>query len=354
MQMSTSGVEISTENWGTTRQGETAHLFKLVSPHLIAHVGDYGCIVQSLLVRDASGNWLDVALGFDTLAEYEASSPYFGATVGRVANRIAGAQFELDGVTHRLAETLDAVPSMRHLHGGPDGFDTRVWNTKILPSGLEFTLVSPDGDQGYPGELTATCRILIEDTTLRFEFEAETSAPTHVNLCHHGYFNLSGHGVGTTAGHELILHAERFLPVDAALIPTGDLAPVEGTCFDFRQGRTLSWPIEPIHSQLQLTRGHDHTWVLGGEPGVLRHAATLTSPEGFSMQVHTTEPGIQYYDGNSLMPGLVGKGGAIYQPHQGICLETQHFPDSPNQPHFPSTRLNPGDRYSSITEYRFS
>lgn len=341
--------------WGATRSGRTAHLFRVESPDLIAEISDYGCIVQSLLVRDSSGSWRDVVLGFDSLAEYEDASPYFGATIGRYANRIADAQFMLDGQTWHLADRPGAPANMRHLHGGPEGFDKRIWAAQPLANGIEFTLKSPDGDQGYPGELLATCRVLVADSTLRFEFEAETSAPTHVNFCHHGYFNLSGQAAGSCAGHTLTLAADLFLPVDERLIPVGEPAPVEGTCFDFRASRVLAWPIEPSHDQLRLTTGHDHNWVLNRpDDGSLTHAARLASPDGLSMDVYTTEPGIQYYDGNSIPQGLVGKHGTIYAPHQGVCLETQHFPNSPNRPDFPTTRLNPGEVYRSMTEYRFA
>jgi aldose 1-epimerase len=362
--------EVSSEPWGVTPEGDSITLFTLTSGSgLTVRVADWGGIVTQVLVPDRDGRLADVVLGHDSLAAYVAGTPYFGAIVGRYANRIAEGRFALDGRTYRLA-TNNGV---NHLHGGIRGFDKRHWDALVVRSGpvpggtldvpgagrasVVLSRTSEDGEEGYPGRLEAELAItLTSGDEVRFDYEATADAPTVVNLTHHGYWNLAGHDSGDILGHELDVRADRFTPVDAGLIPTGELRSVEGTPFDFRDPTPIGLRIGADDEQLRRGGGYDHNFVLDDWTGdrTLRLAARLRDPgSGRTMEVLTTEPGIQLYSGNFLDGSDVGKGGAVYGHRSGLCLETQHFPDSPNRSAFPSTVLRPGETYRSTTVYRF-
>ncbi len=321
-----------------------------------ASITNYGAILVSLKVPDRNGNLADVVLGFDSLDGYLGEHPYFGAVIGRYGNRIAGGRFVLDGVEYKLARNNGE----NHLHGGVRGFDKAVWSVKKPradgDAGVELTYLSEDGEEGYPGSLTATVRYtLTGDNELRLDYEATASKPTVVNLTNHSYFNLAGAGNGDILAHRVRINADNFTPVDQGLIPTGELRPVTGTPFDFRQPHAIGERIGGKDQQLVFGKGYDHNFVLNGSAGSLRSAARVTEPgSGRVVEVLTTEPGVQFYTGNFLDGTIRGKGGAAYGHRYGFCLETQHFPDSPNQPQFPSVVLRPGAKYQSTTVYKFS
>lgn len=333
-------------------------MFTLANGAMEVGVMAYGAIIQRLRVPDRDGQWDDVVLGRDDLEGYRDASPYFGAVVGRYANRIAGGRFTLDGVSHELATNNGA----HHLHGGIRGFDKVVWDAEPFEIGEEvgvrFRRTSPDGEEGYPGtlkvEITYT---LTPGGDLIFDYRATTDAATPVNLTQHSYFNLAGDGRRDVLDHRLTLHASRYTPVGQDLIPTGELAPVEGTPFDFRTPRAMGERIEADHPQIRVGGGYDHNFVLdrdGAGAGALVLAARVEEPtSGRTLEVRTTEPGVQFYSGNFRDGPLAGKGGAVYRNRYGFCLETQHFPDSPNQPAFPSTILRPGREYRSRTVLSF-
>ncbi|MDP2469282.1 MAG: aldose epimerase family protein [Candidatus Palauibacterales bacterium] len=347
------------KHFGTTPDGETVDLFTLRSASGVElDVATYGGIVTRLLAPDRDGGLVDIVLGHERLDSYLAGTPYFGAIVGRYGNRIANGRFTLDGTEYALA--VNNGPN--HLHGGIRGFDKVVWDAEPYANeaetGVVLRHVSADGEEGYPGELSAKVTYALTAAgELRIEYEATTDAPTIVNLTHHGYWNLAGHDSGDILGHELEIRASRFTPVDETLIPTGELRPVEGTPFDFRQPTPIGARIDADDEQIAFGGGYDHNFVLDGweNDGELRSAAVLHDPvSGRSMEVLTTEPGLQFYSGNFLDGSDVGKGGVVYERRSGLCLETQHFPDSPNQPAFPTTILRPGEIYRSTTVYRFS
>lgn len=348
-----------TRPFGTTPDGEPVDIITLRSPSGIElDVSTYGGIVTRLLAPDRDGELADIVLGHEWLEAYLAGTPYFGAIVGRYGNRIAGGRFTLEGAEYALATNNGP----NHLHGGERGFDKVVWNAEPYSNdseaGVVLTYVSPDGDEGYPGELSVRVTYTLTTTgDLRIDYKATTDAPTVVNLTHHGYWNLAGHGAGDILGHELTVHADRFTPVDEGLIPIGGLRSVEATPFDFRKATAIGDRIEADDEQLTFGGGYDHNFVLNGweDDGALRSAAFLRDPvSGRMMEVLTTEPGLQFYSGNFLDGTDMGKGGVVYEHRNGLCLETQHFPDSPNQPGFPSTVLRPGETYRSTTVYRFS
>ena len=315
----------------------------------------YGGIVQTLEVPDRDGAPANVVLGLATLDDYLAgNTPYLGALIGRYANRIAGGAFTLDGRTWRLP--VNNPPNS--LHGGTEAFDQRAWTATGTGDGVELAYTSPDGEMGYPGTLAVRARYtLTTGNKLRIDYQATTDAPTVVNLTNHSYFNLAGEAAGTVDGHRLQLQAGRFTPTDATNIPTGELAPVAGTPFDFTAPTAIGERIADDDEQLRFGLGYDHHYVLDrppGSDGTLVPAARVTDPgSGRVLEVETTEPGLQLYSGNQLDGSLTGAGGAAYGPRAGLCLETQHFPDSPNQPGFPSTVLRPGETYRSATVYRF-
>ena len=316
-------------------------------------ITEYGGIVVRIRVPDRDGRLGDVALGFDSLDAYVAGNPFFGTITGRYANRIAGARFELDGVAYGLARNNGA----HSLHGGVRGFDKVVWRGEPTDAGdgVAFAYVSPDGEEGYPGTLTTTVTYSWSDANeLRIDYRAETDRATVVNLTNHSYFNLADGGRGSVLDHEITIHAERYTPADAEAIPTGEIASVAGTPFDFRRSRTLGERIDADHPQLQSSGGYDVNYVLDGGGDELALAATVFEPTtGRVMDVLTDQPGVQLYTGNHLDGSLVGTNGITYPRHSGLCLETQHFPNSPNEPSFPTTALRPGQTYATTTVYRF-
>jgi aldose 1-epimerase len=344
-------MNITKDSFGTLPDGGEVHIFTLTNSHGIkARIMDYGATVVSLEVPDRDGNPADIVLGHDALEGYLEASPYFGCIVGRYGNRIAKGRFTLDGEEYTLALNNGE----NHLHGGLKGFDKRLWKAEALTHeqavAVRLTLVSEDGDEGYPGNLTtAVTYALTENNELKIDYTAETDKPTPVNLTHHGYFNLAGQGTGDVLGLELMLNADHFTPVDAGLIPTGEIRPVAGTPWDFTTAKPIGRDLGEVEG------GYDHNYVLRGGAGEMKLAVRLFDPaSGRVMEIHTTEPGIQFYSGNFLDGTITGKGGRVYRKHFGLCLETQHYPDSPNQPTFPSTILRPGDSYKTQTILRFS
>lgn len=328
---------------------------------MTVRVTNYGAIITSLVVPDRDGNRSDVALGYDRLEKYinAVDKPYFGAVVGRYGNRIAGGQFTLDGQTYSLLKNNGE----NHLHGGAIGFDKVVWSVEAYESGssggsLTLSYVAQDGEEGYPGNLRVQVRYTLgDDNTLKVDYHATTDKATPINVTQHTYFNLKGEGQGTILDHELMLNADRYTPVDEGLIPTGELAPVAGTPFDFTTAKPIGRDIGESNEQLKRGLGYDHNWVLNRSESAegLTLAARVHEPEsGRTMEIHTTEPGIQFYAGNFLDGRLVGKSGKPYVHRGGFCLETQHFPDSPNQPDFPSTILRPDQTFQSQTVFKFS
>ena len=339
-------------DFGKTSDGTAVALFTLSNAKgMEAKITTYGGAIVSLKTPDRTGKLGDVVLGYDNLAGYTGGKSYFGALVGRYANRIAHAKFTLDGKTF----TVPKNDGENSLHGGTGGFDKRVWTARELPGGaLELTYISKDGEEGYPGKLTATVTYtLTDDNTLRIHYSAITDKPTVVNLTNHSYFNLKGSG--DILGHVVTLNADRYTPVDAGLIPTGELRLVDGTAFDFRRGHTPGERIGQADEQLKLGHGYDHNWILNRTAPGLSLAARVeeTGVTGRVMEIYTDQPAIQFYTGNFLNGTEKGKG-TVYELHSGFCFETQHYPDSPNHPAFPSTVLKPGEKYDTTTEFRFS
>jgi aldose 1-epimerase len=315
----------------------------------------YGGVIMSLKTPDRAGALDDIVLGFDDLASYMDKSPYFGCIIGRYGNRIARGRFELDGKTYTLATNNNE----NHLHGGVKGWDKAVWGAAPFQDrrgvGVVLTHTSPDGDEGYPGTVQATVTYtLTDDNKLVIDYQATTDAPTVINLTQHSYFNLAGAKANDILGHELRLNAASYTPVDAGLIPTGEIAPVEGTPFDFRTLTPIGARIGAENEQITRGLGYDHNWVLSRTGDGLSEAAEVVEPTtGRTMTIETTEPGIQFYSGNFLDGTLTGKAGRIYPHRSGFCLETQHYPDSPNHANFPSTTLRPGQTYRSQTVFTF-
>lgn len=348
------GPKITREPFGTLPDGRAVEQFTLRNANgiEIKAIG-FGGIITSLRVPDRSGKLDDVVLGFDRLEPYLKNDPFFGAIIGRYGNRIAEGSFTLDGKTYTLAKNNGP----NHLHGGVKGFDKVLWEVEpdAGRNALVFTRTSPDGEEGYPGNLRVRVTYTLTDANaLTVDYVATTDKPTPVNLTQHSYFNLAGHAAGDILGHELTLNADRYTPVDDTLIPTGELAPVEGTPFDFRQPTAIGARIDAGHPQLNAAKGYDHNWVLNRAGDGLQVAARVHEPKsGRTLEVATMEPGIQFYSGNFLDGTLTGKGGAVYRHRTGFCLETQHFPDSPNQPNFPSTILRPGEEYRTRTVFTF-
>jgi aldose 1-epimerase len=348
---------ITREPFGATPDGKAVDLFTLTNAHgLEARIMTFGATVVSLRVPDRAGKLDDVVLGYPSLTGYLEKSPYFGSTVGRYGNRIGKGRFTLDGRTYQL--TTNDGPN--HLHGGARGFDKVVWSVDTAradsTASLAFAYTSPAGEEGYPGTLAVRVTYTLTDRDeLRIDYRATTDAPTIVNLTHHSYFNLAGAGTRDILGHELMIPADRYTPVDATLIPTGELAAVDGTPFDFRTPTAIGARIGQDNVQLKRGRGYDHNWVLDRQGDALTLAARLTEPTtGRTLEVLSTEPGIQFYSGNFLDGTITGKEGRVYQHRFGLCLEPQHFPDSPNKANFPPTLLRPGQEYRSSTVLRFS
>ena len=349
-------LDIDVKPFGKTPDGRQVRLYTLANANgLKADIMTYGAIVTSLMVPDKDGRMDDIVLGYDQLAGYMKETPYFGAIVGRYGNRIGKGTFTLDGVTYTLATNNGE----NHLHGGIKGFDKVVWDDEPVwkpdAVGVRLTYLSEDGQEGYPGNLTSTVTYLLtNDNELRIEYEATTDRATPVNLTQHGYFNLTG-GARDNLGHKLMLNADTFTPVDEGLIPTGELRDVEGTPMDFTQATPIGERIDDDDLQLKHGGGYDHNWVLNKDASGMTLAAKVVEPTtGRVMKVYTTEPGIQFYAGNFLDGTLTGKGGIVYKHRWGLCLETQHYPDSPNKPGFPSTILRPGEKHETTTIYRLS
>jgi aldose 1-epimerase len=351
----TSTANISRTPFGKTKEGIAVDLYTLRnSKGAEARISNYGGLVISLKVPDRNGQLGDVTLGYDDLDGYLKETPYFGALIGRYGNRIARGKFTLDGKTYTLA--TNNYPNA--LHGGLKGFDKVVWEPKVImgldgPS-LQLSYVSKDGEEGYPGTLNVTAvYTLTEDNGLKLAFSATTDKDTVLNLTHHSYFNLAGKG--DILEHEVMIPADRFTPADSTLIPTGELRPVANTPFDFRKPTTIGARINEADEQLKFGGGYDHNWVVNKTMGQLGLMARVYEPtSGRVMEVYSTEPGLQFYSGNFLDGTITGKRGWIYKFRNGFCMEPQHYPDSPNQPNFPSVVLKPGQIYSNVIEYRFS
>jgi aldose 1-epimerase len=344
--------------FGKTGAGQLVDLYTLTNQHgMEVAITNYGGTVVSLKVPDRNGKLADVVLGYDTIGGYESGKSYFGAIIGRYGNRIAHGKFTLNGVAYTLAKNNGE----NSLHGGTQGFNARVWTAKDVSSiagqALELTYLSKDGEEGYPGNLSAkVVYTLTANNELKIDYSATTDKDTVLNLTNHAYFNLAGEGNGDILDDQLMIHADRFTPVDANLIPTGELKSVKGTPFDFQEPMVIGTRINQDDEQLKYGKGYDHNWVLQGwKPHTLALAARVYEPKsGRVLEAWTTEPGIQFYTGNFLDGTGGGKGGKAYGRRFALCLETQHFPDSPNHAAFPSTVLKPGQHYRSTTVYKFS
>jgi aldose 1-epimerase len=350
--------QVIKQSFGKTSDGQNIDLYTLRNAHGVeAKITNYGGILVSLKVPDRDGKFDDVVLGFNDLDTYlTKNDPYFGAIIGRYGNRIAKGRFTLNGVEYKLAVNNGE----NHLHGGIKGFDKVVWTgreikTKAGPA-VVLTYLSKDGEEGYPGNLNVrVVYTLTNNNEIKMDYSATTDKDTVTNLTHHSYFNLAGEGNGDILNHLVTINANRFVPTDAGSIPTGELRSVAGTPFDFLKPVAIGARINQDDEQLKLGNGYDHTWVINGRAGTMRLAATAyEAGSGRMMQVWTTEPGVQFYTGNFLNGTLTGKSGKVYARRNGFCFETQHYPDSPNQPSFPTTTLRKGRTYKSTTIYRFS
>ena len=342
---------VSHAEFGKLPDGSSVTIYTLKSPQVEMRVMTFGARVVSIATPDRNGKVANVVLGYENFEDYvKDNKTYFGVVPGRYANRIANGAFNLDGKAYQLSVN----EGTNTLHGGKEGFDRRNWTGKEVSGGVEFTLVSQDGDQGFPGTLTAHVRYSLQGDRVIIHYSATTDKPTVVNLTNHAYFNLSGAGSGTILNEKLTIFADKMTPVDSKLIPTGELKPVAGTPFDFSHSETIGARINGDDEQLKLGHGYDHNWVLNGKMGTLHPAARVYDPaSGRVLQEDTTEPGVQFYTGNFLDGTFSGPNGK-YDFRTGLCLETQHFPDSPNHPSFPSTELKPGQTYSSETTWTFT
>jgi aldose 1-epimerase len=343
---------VTTKEFGQMPTGEKVHLYELTCNRLRASVTNYGAILVDLEAPDRQGKLADINLGFDTLEEYLKGNPLFGATVGRYANRIANAAFTLDGVEYKITKNA----GKNHIHGGGKGrFDKVLWQGRPLQTkesaGVEFQFLSKDGVEGFPGNLNCTVTyMLTNENELRIDYKATTDKPTIINLTNHSYFNLAGAGHGDVLGHEMYINADFYTPGDTQLIPSGEILSVKGTPLDFTVPKSIGARI----TQLTQTRGYDHNYVLKHRAGELVLAARIYEPaSGRVMEVYTTEPGMQLYTANG-MRNKRGKDGKVYNSYYGFCVETQHYPDSPNKPHFPSPILRPGQVFQSTTIFKFS
>jgi aldose 1-epimerase len=348
--------KVTSQPFGKMPDGTPVEIYTLSDSTFEARITTYGGVVVSMKTPDRNGKVDDVVLGFDDLDGYVAnfngpSNAFFGAIIGRYANRIAHGSFTLDGQKYSLPRNNGD----NTLHSGPHGFNNVVWKAKAIDDGVELSYLSKDGEAGFPGNLSATVRYTLVKGELKIEYWATTDKDTVVNLTNHSYFNLAGAGNGDILNNQLVLNASRFTPVDAGLIPTGELKPVESTPFDFRKATAVGARINADNEQIKLGRGYDHNWVLDGKNGKLEEAAEVYEPKsGRVLKVLTDQPGVQFYTGNFLDGAVKGKGGKPYVQHGALCLETQHFPDSPNHPAFPTTELKPGGRYHTVTVYSFS
>jgi aldose 1-epimerase len=344
--------QVSKQPFGHTADGAAVDIYSLIDKQIEVRVMTYGGIIVSLRTPDRNGKFDDVVLGFDSLDQYIAkNTPYFGALIGRYANRIAHGSFQLDGKTYSTPKNNGD----NTLHGGIRGFDKVVWSGKQIPDGVELTYVSKDGEEGFPGALTTTVRYTLSGNALRIDYSATTDKDTVLNLTNHAYFDLTGQGTGDILGHVVKIDAAQMTPVDAGLIPTGEMKSVAGTPFDFRKPHAVGERIDVNDEQLRLGRGYDHNFVLEHKSGEVTEAAEVYEPTtGRILQVLTDQPGVQLYTGNFLDGTITGKEGRVYKQRYGLCLETQHFPDSPNYLKFPTTELKPGEKFHSVTVYKFS
>lgn len=343
---------VSKAVFGKMPDGTAVDVYTLKSDAVEARITNFGARIVSIKTADRDGKMGEVVLGYDSLAGYLVDKKtYFGAIVGRYGNRIAHGKFVIDGKTYQIPQNNNG----NALHGGTVGFDQHVWTAREVAEGVEMTLVSPDGDQGFPGTLTAHVRYTLHHNALRIDYSMTTDKATVVNLTNHSYFNLGGVGSGTILNEEMQILADKFTPTDAGLIPTGVLAPVDGTPMDFRKPMVIGARIHDNFEPLKLAGGYDHNWVLRGANGEVKTAAKVYDPaSGRVLTVTTTEPGVQFYAGVSLDGSFKGPGGVVYGKSTGLCLETQHFPDSPNHPSFPTTLLKPGETRHSMTTFTFS
>ncbi len=348
---SLAGASVTKASWGKTAEGTAVQIYTIADHDLTVRITTFGARVVSIEAPDRAGKMADVVLGYDDLSQYEKDTKtYFGSIVGRYGNRIAKGAFTIDGKEYHVPLNNNG----NALHGGPAGFSTKVWTGKEIPDGVEMTLVSPDGDMGFPGTLTAHVRYTVIGKSLKINYSATTTKSTVTNLTNHSYFNLAGDGKGTILDEELMIPADRYTPVDATQIPTGELAPVAKTPFDFRKPTAIGARIHDENEQLKIGGGYDHNWVLNGAGDSLHLAAKVYDPKsGRTLTVTTTQPGVQFYSGNFLDGTQHGKDGVTYDKYSALCLETQHFPDSPNHPKFPSTLLKPGQTMHSETVFTF-
>jgi len=350
-------MKIEKSVFGKTKDGHSVDLYTLTNDHgMIVTLTNWGASIVSIQVPDRSGKNADVLLGYDNADGYIGDTAYLGATVGRYGNRIGKGRFKLDGKEYKLAQNNGE----NHLHGGVAGFNKKLWDAKEVKAAdgvaVQMHYLSKDGEEGYPGNLDVTVTFTLDNKNeIKIDYLATTDKATVVNLTNHSYFNLLGDAAGDILGHEIMLSADRFTPVDVGLIPTGELRPVAGTPLDFKQPKAIGARINDKYEQLVFGKGYDHNWIINPTGPAPRLAARLSEPKtGRVMEVLTTEPGIQFYSGNFLDGSIKGKKGKAYQFRNGLCLETQHFPDSPNHPDFPSTTLKPGAKYQTTTIYRFS
>jgi len=344
---------ITEQAWGFLPTGETISLYTLRNAKgMEANISNFGGRIVTLKAPDRAGKFEDVVLGYDSLEPYTKPNPFFGTLVGRYANRIANGEFTLDGKKYTLAKNNGP----NSLHGGLQGFDKKAWTATVVGATLQLTCFSKDGEEGYPGNLSVTVTYaLTDDNALSIDYQATTDADTVLNLTNHSYFNLAGHGNGHILDHQLTINADKFTPVNATLIPTGELRSVEGTPFDFRKPTPIGTHIDAADQQIQFGKGYDHNFVLNGTGSTPSLAARITDPQsGRTMEVLTTQPGVQLYTANHIEGDIKGKAGAIYHFRGAYCFETQHFPDSPNQPSFPTAVLKPGEKYHQTTIFRFS
>jgi aldose 1-epimerase len=347
---------IEKASFGKVSDGQEADIYTLRNEAgMEAKITNYGGILVSLTAPDKNGKFEDVTLGFDSLSAYVKNNPFFGALVGRYGNRIAKGKFTLDGKEYTLATNNMG----NHLHGGLKGFDKVLWTATPVEGeepALKLAYTSKDGEEGYPGNLSVEVTYTLQkDNALKIDYKATTDKPTVVNLTNHSYFNLTA-GKSDILGHELTINADRFVPVNETLIPTGELKPVAGTPFDFTKSTVVGTRInDSTDTQIKYGLGYDHCWVFTDSSNKLKQGATVYEPtSGRVMEVLTTEPAVQFYTGNFLDGSLTGKGGVVYKKRTGLCLETEHYPDSPNQPKFPTTTLKPGETYQTTTVYKFS
>src|SRR5580698_6055469 len=342
---------VAKQPFGKTPEGTPVDIYSLSDGKIEAGIITYGGIVVSLRAPDRNGKLDDIVLGCDSVEKYVAQTAHFGGIIGRYANRIAHGSFQLDGQTYSIPKNNGD----NALHGGIRGFDKVVWTGKQIKDGIELTYLSKDGEEGFPGTLTTTVRYTLNGGALRIEYSASTDKDTVLNLTNHSYFNLKGQGNGDILGHVLKIDASRFTPVDATLIPTGELKSVEGTPFDFRTPHAIGERIDASDEQLRFGLGYDENFVLDHPQGQLAEAAEVYEPtSGRILRVLTTQPAVQFYTGNHLDGSITGKDGRVYKPRFAFCLETEHYPDSPNHPSFPSTELKPGQKFHSVTVYEFS